>query len=132
MDCAQWSAMMTRIQGYCLSIPGCLYCHWMVFVDRFKRCQYICTFNLSEIVWPWVWYPFVEVSPRGGVLPVGDTVQACCVWVCQAVQRVSLPAVVGSSWARGMTEQRGSKGTAVLHTGALGTGRGSIRAWCQA
>src|SRR5437868_3091663 len=40
------------------------------------------------------WYPFVVLAADGTLVPVGETVQECCVWVCQAVQRVAVPLVV--------------------------------------
>src|SRR6266700_7332360 len=40
------------------------------------------------------WYPFVLMKRDGEVVPVGETVQECCAWVCQAVQRVAIPEVV--------------------------------------
>src|SRR3989442_591832 len=40
------------------------------------------------------WYPFVVLAADGALVPVGETVQECCVWVCQAVQRVVVPLVV--------------------------------------
>jgi hypothetical protein len=40
------------------------------------------------------WYPFVERSAWGVLVPVGETVAVCCAWVCQHVQRVAVPASV--------------------------------------
>ena len=40
------------------------------------------------------WYPFVEMSVQGELVPVGETVVECCCWAYQHVQRVAVPAVV--------------------------------------
>jgi hypothetical protein len=37
------------------------------------------------------WYPFVVRSAWGVLSPVGQTVEQCCAWVCQHVQRVVVP-----------------------------------------
>jgi CHC2 zinc finger len=40
------------------------------------------------------WYPFVQRSAWGELVPVGESVAACCAWVCQHVQRVMVPDAV--------------------------------------
>src|SRR5579871_2790930 len=37
------------------------------------------------------WYPFLAVTDNGLLVPVGNTVAACCAWAVEAVQRVALP-----------------------------------------
>lgn len=39
------------------------------------------------------WYPFVQVTELGDLVPVGETVEQCCAWVCEAVQPVAVPVV---------------------------------------
>jgi hypothetical protein len=80
------------------------------------------------------WYPFVTFAADGTLVPVGETVEECCAWVCQAVQRVVLPAGV---WERSLMACHGSPvaGDDALmasHEGIACPGRGSIRAWCRA
>lgn len=78
------------------------------------------------------WYPFVQVSASGEVVPVGETVEDCCRWVCEHVQRVAVPDM-GMSVCSLPLAVPGH----VLSWQAIGQtvpsfGRGSIRAWCQA
>jgi hypothetical protein len=40
------------------------------------------------------WYPFVQRSAWGEFVPVGRTVLECCAWVCQHIQRVTVPEAV--------------------------------------
>jgi hypothetical protein len=40
------------------------------------------------------WYPFVQRSAWGELMPVGQTVLECCAWACQQVQRVAVPDAV--------------------------------------
>ncbi len=37
------------------------------------------------------WYPFVQMTVQGELVPVGETVAACCAWVCSHIQRVAVP-----------------------------------------
>jgi hypothetical protein len=78
------------------------------------------------------WYPFVEMTVQGEVVPVGETVAACCAWVCANVQRVSVPhevflALSFAGAPRGADESRVVGSVEVPHPGP-----GSIRAWCRA
>jgi len=84
------------------------------------------------------WYPFVECSSLGGVLvPVGETILECVSWVCQHVQRVTVPAVPGIAGGRINLVQSqlegaegGEPGQYVNPSG--NREYGSIREWCQA
>ena len=40
------------------------------------------------------WYPFVQRSAWGELVSVGEMVRECCAWVCQHVQRVTVPDAV--------------------------------------
>lgn len=40
------------------------------------------------------WYPFVQRSACGELVPVGQTVMECCAWLWQQVQRVAVPDAV--------------------------------------
>jgi hypothetical protein len=40
------------------------------------------------------WYPFLFRSNWGDLSSVGETIEECCSWVCQQVQRVAVPASV--------------------------------------
>ncbi len=74
------------------------------------------------------WYPFVQSDRDGTWAPVGATVPDCCIWVCQAVQRVAVPACVQVPVSgRGYHDE-----LTPSHESHLRPGRGSIRAWCQA
>jgi hypothetical protein len=80
------------------------------------------------------WYPFVEMSAWGELVPVGDTVVECCAWVCQQVQRVAVPGEVVAACAEGrlgQSESRmGAQGGRPAQT-ASHWGYGSIREWCR-
>src|SRR6266702_3093330 len=36
------------------------------------------------------WYPFVQMTVQGELVPVGETVAACCDWVCSEVEEVGV------------------------------------------
>jgi TOTE conflict system, Archaeo-Eukaryotic Primase domain/CHC2 zinc finger len=81
------------------------------------------------------WYPFIQRSAWGEWVPVGETVAACCAWVCQQVQRVAVPEVVMLAYSEGVPVQSESR----MHTEVGGAARttghwsyGSIREWCRA
>jgi CHC2 zinc finger len=83
------------------------------------------------------WYPFVERSTWGELVPVGETMAACCAWVCQHVQWVAVPAEVAVACAESMPVQNESRmdvecGRSV-QTASHGSywGYGSIRQWCR-
>ena len=81
------------------------------------------------------WYPFVEVNAWGEWVPVGETVAACCAWVCRHVQRVAVPAAVEVVCVE---EVSGSGASQVVADGgdsahiASRRSYGSIREWCRA
>ncbi len=66
------------------------------------------------------WYPFLH-WPQGGLVPVADTVMACCTWVTQHVERVQVPEV-----AQKIVEDVPRRIEPINQRG-----RGSIRAWCR-
>ncbi|GHO95433.1 hypothetical protein KSF_054810 [Reticulibacter mediterranei] len=70
------------------------------------------------------WYPFVVVSDGRLLVPVGETVAACCLWAGEQVQRVSVPCEVEES----VYEENNGE---VVAFGAGQLGRGMIRAWCR-
>ena len=80
------------------------------------------------------WYPFVEMSVQGKLVPVGDTVADCCCWAYQHMQRVAVPPVMGCV---GTSEDRpvgeiGVQSCHDEHDVAAPVGPGAIRAWYQA
>jgi hypothetical protein len=80
------------------------------------------------------WYPFVQWTSHGELMPVGETVEACCAWLCQHVERVAVPATVWEAvlMARPSAEchETGRSGS---HAAASPPARSSasIQAWCQ-
>lgn len=75
------------------------------------------------------WYPFVQVDEDGEMVPVAETVEACCAWAYQHVQQVAVP---------GHDVER-ERALTASHTRLMASrkdvgrpGRGSIRAWCRA
>ncbi len=68
------------------------------------------------------WYPFVVSGPTGVLVPVGETVAACCLWLAAWAKRVEVPA---EGWQAMEEEERGC-GEVVGPAG-----EGAIRAWCQ-
>ena len=77
------------------------------------------------------WYPFVEMTVQGELVPVGETVVACCAWVCSHVQRVAVPhevflALSSAGAPPGDDESRVVGSVVVPHPGP-----GNIRAWCR-
>ncbi len=74
------------------------------------------------------WYPFVQLTPDWELAPVGATVWECCAWLCEQVQRVSLPETARAAVSATMGESQAVRDQRVLSPG----GASSIRAWCQA
>ena len=71
------------------------------------------------------WYPFVEMTVQGELVPAGETVAACCAWVWSNVQRVAVPhGVILAPYAGAPPEDDESRV-------APNPGPGSIRAWCR-
>src|SRR5258708_39518829 len=60
------------------------------------------------------WYPFVQVDEDGEVVPVGETMEACCAWACQHVQRVAVPEAVQVGG--------GAPGDGVIHDASITAG----------
>ncbi len=81
------------------------------------------------------WYPFVQRTPWGELVPVGETVAECCAWVCQHVQRVAVPASVVLAASEVPIVCDDSMGMAVgggvPSLTASHARHGSIREWCQ-
>jgi hypothetical protein len=72
------------------------------------------------------WYPFLARSTSGVWLPVGETVEDCCAWAIEHVERVAVPEIALVTVAVEpipmlMASHMPQKG-----------GRGAIRVWCQA
>src|SRR5258708_3197877 len=81
------------------------------------------------------WYPFVQLNAWGEWVPVGETVAACCAWVCQHVQQVAVPAAVVLGCAEvssGWSESRMGSDVGASARMASHLSYGSIREWCQA
>jgi hypothetical protein len=83
------------------------------------------------------WYPFVECSSWGELVPVGQTIEECCAWVCQHAQRVTVPAVPGISCAKMFSVQRKPQSAEGGMPGQFAHPYGnrvyrSIREWCLA
>lgn len=71
------------------------------------------------------WYPFLGWSLDGTIVPVANSVMACCEWVVEHVERVQVPPV-----ARKVVVQRPAP-LPVKTCPVEYKGRGSIRAWCR-
>jgi hypothetical protein len=77
------------------------------------------------------WYPFVEMTVQGKLVPVGETVAACCAWVWRNVQRVTVPHEVLLAFSStGAPLGDGEPGVAGSEV-APDLGPGRIRAWCR-
>ncbi len=71
------------------------------------------------------WYPFVRLSPYGMLVPVADTVMACCKWVVEHVERVQVPDVVWEAQIV-VPEVDVDRGPSAVNGES-----GPIRAWCR-
>jgi hypothetical protein len=87
------------------------------------------------------WYPFVQRSAWGELVPVGQTVMECCAWACQQVQRVAVPDAVKLSCVEVVSMHNEPETDAVVDAveiPALAACHGSereyrtIREWCHA
>jgi len=87
------------------------------------------------------WYPFVQRSAWGELVPVGQTVLECCTWVCQQIQRVVVPDVVKLVCTKVVSVHSEPETDAVVdevEVPALAACHGSereyrtIREWCHA
>jgi hypothetical protein len=77
------------------------------------------------------WYPFLEMTVQGDLVPVGETVAACCAWVWSHVQPVAVPPEVLLAFSSAGAP-RGADGLGVVgRVMAPLPGPGSIRAWCR-
>ena len=83
------------------------------------------------------WYPFVAHTSLGEWVSVGNTVEECCAWACEQVQRVSLPLMLSKSVAPSDSETAAQSGIAapIAPVGSQRSAerpeRGAIRAWCR-
>jgi len=84
------------------------------------------------------WYPFLVRSSWGGTLvPVGQTVEECCAWVCAYVQRVIVPGSVAVACSlSGPVHNESRMGVecprpvqTASHEGSRGYS--GIRQWCR-
>jgi hypothetical protein len=81
------------------------------------------------------WYPFVERSTWGELIPVGQTVLECCAWVCQHVQRVAVPSegiLAGNPRMSVRRESRRDVEGELPAPTASHWRYACIREWCQA
>jgi len=81
------------------------------------------------------WYPFVERSVWGEFVPVGETVAACCAWVCTHVQRVAVPASVSVVCSESVSVDSAARMHAEVGNPVPMASHerfASIRAWCHA
>jgi hypothetical protein len=76
------------------------------------------------------WYPFLTRSACGQWVPVGETVEDCCAWAVQHVERILAPDVAVCTPAAASAEMSVPAPMA-SHVPVEG-GYESIRAWCQA
>ncbi len=81
------------------------------------------------------WFPFLVCSRWEELLPVGSTIEECCTWVCQQVQRVAVPASVRKACSLSVSVQRErnmdieSRESVPM---ASHERSASIREWCRA
>ena len=70
------------------------------------------------------WYPFLAVTSHGVLVPVAETVAACCSWVGEHAQRVAVPDALMKLGAE-VQEER-------VFSGCVGCWQeGAIVAWCR-
>jgi hypothetical protein len=82
------------------------------------------------------WYPFVQRSAWGELVPVGQTVLECCAWACQHLHRVAVPASVVVACSESVPMQSELRMRMGLECGrSVQTVNhweyGSIRQWCR-
>jgi hypothetical protein len=84
------------------------------------------------------WYPFVQRSAWGELVPVGETVAECCLWACQQFQRVAVPEEVKLASTEVVSVWSEPRIDAVVDEVELPAPTAShwsyacIREWCQA
>ena len=71
------------------------------------------------------WYPFLQLSPNGELVPVGETVMACCMWAIEHVERIQVPS---DAWNVLIPLSYSHSLPAISHKQE---GRLSIRSWCR-
>ena len=72
------------------------------------------------------WYPFVQLNQEGELVAVGETVEECCAWLCQQIERVAVPAEVVAVCPSPSSADGAWKAALVE-----APGHGSIRRWCR-
>jgi hypothetical protein len=84
------------------------------------------------------WYPFVQRTAWGELVPVGQTVRECCAWVCQRVQRVAVLDAVKLActevlpvWSEAGMDVEGEFSSRMASHGSVREYR-TIREWCHA
>jgi hypothetical protein len=77
------------------------------------------------------WYPFVEMTVQGELVAVGETVTACCAWVCSHVQRIVVPDEMLSMLSSAGAPTAYDESSMVSSMVIPHPGPGSIRAWCR-
>lgn len=72
------------------------------------------------------WYPFVEMSSGGVLVPVGETVAACCAWLGRHVEPVAVP-------MKGVEQVEAAEVASVADEAGMEHWEvGTIRQWCRA
>ena len=71
------------------------------------------------------WYPFLQLAPNGELVPVGETIMACCLWVVEHVERVQVP---DEAWYISTPISYSHNIPMISHKQE---GRMSIRSWCR-
>src|SRR5258706_10029226 len=77
------------------------------------------------------WYPFVQLGMDGELVPVGETVVACCAWACEHVQRVAIPDGIMLMHSEVLSACDGGASLGVSSLMASHVSAGGIRDWCQ-
>ena len=71
------------------------------------------------------WYPFLQLAPDGELVPVGETIMACCMWAVEHVERIQVP---DDAWNVLIPVSYSHSLPAISHKQE---GRMSIRSWCR-
>ena len=71
------------------------------------------------------WYPFLQLTPDGELVPVGETIMACCRWAIEHVERIQVP---DDAWNVLTRLSYSHSLPAISHQQE---GRMSIRSWCR-
>src|SRR5215469_1579075 len=78
------------------------------------------------------WYPFLQWSAWGELVPVGETIVECASWVCQQVQRVAVPAEIRAASSEALTVWRAPRTGVGRVDPAPTASQWGIREWCRA